>query len=418
MKSESFDQKTLTFGLKNFGYSTAEAIADIIDNSIEANAKNIEILFWEGTPAPWIAVIDDGEGMSKIELENAIKIKKKQNTNTNSVKLSKFGFGLKTASFSQCAKIIIITKKNNQTNFKVLKSNLITEDVGLISIFKKFKYIEKKFNERCARSGTIIIWENLDDNITGKNINTNRPHAIFYEKGKIFSEHAATHFHHFFDKIKIYYNGIPLAKWDPFNENLKNLKIFDKKKIKVGDYYITIQGYVYPKEDDFDNIELYEKIAGPVGWFDSQGIYLYRENRLLTHGGWFGLRLNGSNPWQKETRFEKCRITLHYDSRLDHYFRPNIQKNTSEIPALIRHQVAMYCDEVRSFCLKKKSRKASTIDLIEESEGILNQGDNGKIELNLNHPNIDILINKNLSPKKREFILSQISKEIKKINNA
>ena len=44
MKSETFDQKTLTHGLKNFGYSTAEAIADIIDNSIEANAKNIEIL--------------------------------------------------------------------------------------------------------------------------------------------------------------------------------------------------------------------------------------------------------------------------------------------------------------------------------------------------------------------------------------
>ena len=77
MKSESFDQKTLTHGLKNFGYSTAEAIADIIDNSIEANAKNIEILFWEGIPAPWIAVIDDGDGMSKVELENAIKIKKK-----------------------------------------------------------------------------------------------------------------------------------------------------------------------------------------------------------------------------------------------------------------------------------------------------------------------------------------------------
>ena len=56
--------------------------------------------------------------------------------------------------------------------------------------------------------------------------------------------------------------------------------------------------------------------------------------------------------------------------------------------------------------------------MIEESEGMLNQGDNGKTELNLNHPNIDILINKNLSPKKREFILSQISKEIKKINNA
>lgn len=89
------DAKTLFYGLQNMGYSPADSIADIIDNSIEAKAKNIDILFWEGSSNPVVAIIDDGIGMDYAELENALKIKKDTSSNA---KLSKFGFGLKTAS--------------------------------------------------------------------------------------------------------------------------------------------------------------------------------------------------------------------------------------------------------------------------------------------------------------------------------
>ena len=82
--------------------------------------------------------------------------------------------------------------------------------------------------------------------------------------------------------------------------------------------------------------DLYEKLGGPLGWFNSQGIYLYREKRLLTHGGWFGLRNGGSNPWQLETKYERCRVTINYDSKLDEYFKPNIQKNKSEILKIVQ----------------------------------------------------------------------------------
>jgi len=414
MSSNVFDTPSLAYGLKNFGYSTSEALADLIDNSIEANAKNIEIIFWEGSSEPWVAVIDDGNGMSKEELDNALKIKKTQNLNNNNIKLSKFGFGLKTASFSQCSQLTIITKKNNQTNFKSIDSSLKFKETNMISLLKKFPFIEKKFKERCSNSGTVVIWEGLHDNLTGKNSGIKRSHAIFYEKGKNFSEHASTHFHNFLDKVNIYFNEMLIKNWDPFNDNLKNLQIFDEKKIRLGDYFINIKGYIYPKEEDFENIEIYEKVSGPYGWFDSQGIYLYREKRLLSHGGWFGLRLGGSNPWQKETKYERCRITLHYDSQLDSYFKPNVQKTKSEIPPSIRHEVATYCEVVRKESLQKRVRENKTIELIDETDNLLIQNEDGKFEININHPNIETLLSKNLSLNKKEFILSQISKEIKK----
>ena len=415
MSSESFHAISLTHGLKNFGYTTAEAIADLIDNSIEANAKNIEIIFWEGSTNPYVAIIDDGLGMLKDDLENAIKIKKTINTSSNNIKLSKFGFGLKTASFSQCSKLTIITKKNDQTNFKTIDSNLQTSETNLLSLLKKFPYIEKRFNKICSNSGTVVIWENLHDNLTGKNSGIKRSHAIFYEKGKLFSEHASTHFHNFLDKVKIYFNETPIKNWDPFNENLKNLKIFEEKKIKLGDFYVTVKGYIYPKEEDFENIEIYEKVSGPNGWFNSQGIYLYREKRLLNHGGWFGLRAGGSNPWQKENKYERCRITVNYDYQLDTYFKPNVQKTRSEIPPIIRGELADYCEMVRKASLEKKIKDYKLIELTDSTEDLLVKNKDGKFEINLNHSNIQKLLNKNLSSSNKEFIFSQLSKEIKKI---
>ena len=410
------DAKTLFYGLQNMGYSPADSIADIIDNSIEAKAKNIDILFWEGSSNPVVAIIDDGIGMDYAELENALKIKKDTSPNA---KLSKFGFGLKTASFSQCEILTIITKKKNQTNFKCINAKLEPVETNLLTIFKKFKFVEKKFQEKCPTSGTVIIWENLSNNITGKNSGIKRTHSIFFEVGQRVTEHAATHFHNFMDDIKIFFNSREIKKWDPFNAEINSLKIFDEKKFKLDNYYVTVKGYVYPKEDEFFDNELYETLGGPLGWFNSQGIYLYREKRLLTHGGWFGLRIGGSNPWQLESKYQRCRITINYDSELDEYFKPNIQKNKSEIPPIIRHDITRYCDEVRKFCNEKRSSgPLQSNDINEDIDDLLIKNGDSKYSLNTNHSNIQLLINKNISSNKKEYILDQINKQIKKIQDA
>ena len=54
---------TMMESLRNIGYSVETAVADIIDNSITANAKRIEVRFSWNNESPWLAVIDDGHGM-------------------------------------------------------------------------------------------------------------------------------------------------------------------------------------------------------------------------------------------------------------------------------------------------------------------------------------------------------------------
>ena len=101
------------------GYSLESAVADIVDNSISASAKNIWIHFdWQGSQTCFL-IKDDGNGMDNNELIQAMRPGSKNPLDDRSNKdLGSFGLGLKTASFSQCRKLTVISKKqNDETNF-------------------------------------------------------------------------------------------------------------------------------------------------------------------------------------------------------------------------------------------------------------------------------------------------------------
>ena len=80
------------------GYSIETAIADIVDNSISAGAKNIWVNFeWFGSET-WISVKDDGCGMDNDELIQAMRPGSKNPLEDRGSKdLGRVGLGLKTA---------------------------------------------------------------------------------------------------------------------------------------------------------------------------------------------------------------------------------------------------------------------------------------------------------------------------------
>src|SRR5215813_9619737 len=90
------------------GYSIETAVADIIDNSVSALAKNVWVTFdWKGAET-WLAIKDDGRGMNNDELIQAMRPGSKNPRDIRSAKdLGRFGLGLKTASFSQCRRLSV-----------------------------------------------------------------------------------------------------------------------------------------------------------------------------------------------------------------------------------------------------------------------------------------------------------------------
>ena len=94
------------------GYNLETAIADIIDNSISANARNIYInRIWRGGQSI-ITIKDDGDGMNSNEIIQAMRPGAKNPLSDRSENdLGRFGLGLKTASFSQCCKLSVLSKR-------------------------------------------------------------------------------------------------------------------------------------------------------------------------------------------------------------------------------------------------------------------------------------------------------------------
>ena len=156
-----------------FGYSMETAVADIIDNSITAKAKKIDIRFAWDSGNPWLAIIDDGYVMTEDKLVIAMQLgSKNPKLERTRDDLGRFGIGLKTASLSQCRHLSVISKKNacvtgydydldnfnNVENGKwsvgIIEDDDITDNPILSSLFNE--HLEQ------SDSGTIVLWEILD----------------------------------------------------------------------------------------------------------------------------------------------------------------------------------------------------------------------------------------------------------------
>lgn len=103
--------------MRSVGYDLRTAIADIIDNSIAANAHHISIRFFNSSEEPYIAIIDDGDGMDYETALHAMKLGSNDPTKERKNEdLGRFGLGLKTASLSQARSLLLITKKMRYQN--------------------------------------------------------------------------------------------------------------------------------------------------------------------------------------------------------------------------------------------------------------------------------------------------------------
>lgn len=411
----SYDKKSFSEGLKNIYYTPMSAVADLIDNSIDAKAKNIDIYFWNGK-TPYVAIIDDGEGMSSKGLEYALDIKQNE-TKQNKLSLGKFGWGLKTATFSQAKLLTVITQKNNQLISKSMNDNFDKIEEGKNSIFKKFQNIEQYTKKRFSNSGTAIIWSDLGDQILGRDItkNNKRSHGVFYKIGNNIAEYISMCFHNYLKDTNIYFNGEKIKKINPFFE-VEGLKKFEPIEIPINDSRIIIEGVLYPKQEDMDE-DLYENLSCIDGWNQSQGIYIYRENRLIDFGGWFDLNKSGRSTWKNEEKFNRCRIALKYDSTLDNVFKPNVQKSRTQIPNFLRHKIAEYCDTIRKECIlrtrniAKNNETESNLD--SNNERVIKRDENKNLFIDYSHPLVDEFINKTVGRNRKQFLLEKILKDLK-----
>lgn len=221
------DPAILITGLRDTGYELNTALADVIDNSVDANASIIDIairLMMDGTPI--VTIADNGCGMTKGELLDGMKYGSSSTRNKPATRLGKFGLGLKTASTAFCKRLSVISKANKTDPFYMATWDLdkvAMENAWEIEITEESE-IDKKYlvllsNIAKEGHGTLVIWEKIDRLSESRTMTQKLMDKICSS----FKEYATMIFHKFLDEnctsvknITMRLNNEKLEPWDPF----------------------------------------------------------------------------------------------------------------------------------------------------------------------------------------------------------
>lgn len=342
--------------MRAYGYSLHAALADLIDNSITADAMNVWIrLEWHGDDS-WIAVEDDGEGMDEATLRDAMRLGSRNPMLDREPRdLGRFGLGLKSASLSQCRRLTVASrKKRSEAHIRRWDLDYLAqhEEQGW-SLLKTpaLGSAERLCQRSGSASGTVVLWERMD-RLTGNAKTVDRKaQDHFNEQVVRAGEWLRMTFHRYLapiskrSKLRIHLQGEPLSGWDPFLEHHEATQPFPQEPLRLPSGRVDIKGFVLPHKDRLGD-NLHKEASGPGGWNAQQGFYVYRNERLIVAGDWLGLGVE--RPWTKEEHYKLARIRLDLPNTMDHLWHLDVKKSSVSPPHEVRERLKIVADEVRT----------------------------------------------------------------------
>ncbi len=339
--------------LRAMGYTIQTAIADLLDNCIAAQAKNIWVNFDWKLQSSTISILDDGCGMTNEELIEAMRPSTKNpNELRDSKDLGRFGLGLKTASFSQCRQLTVASKKTHDISYWAWDLDYIkqTKSWDLINLKPQEHFIIQL--DKLA-TGTLVVWEKLDRVVSQKkNIDEEKSKANYYALAETVKKHLAMVFHRYIEgkKIKIFFNNREIESWDPFIKGNSYSQITEDC-LQYGT--VKVKGYVLPHKSKLTEEE-YKKAEGIHGWNAQQGFYIYRNERLLVAGDWLGM-------FRKEDHYKLARIMVDLPNTTDDAWQLDIKKSVAIPPQEIKEQLRAIAGRVRTQAVEVFRHKGKTI---------------------------------------------------------
>jgi hypothetical protein len=348
------------------GYTLSTAMSDLVDNSIAAGATRVEILMETNKPALRMYVADNGKGMSPDDLTLNMRFPSADMEDVRSSgDMGRFGLGLKTASFSQSRKFTVISRTADSHyegrcwDVEYLKKTdnwtLIIEPVNVAEKhIADFSATGKNFHsgDPGFSPNTLIVWEELYK--LRKFTKTSELNAELEE----LRSHLGLVFHRFIQngELEIRLNNLLIEPFDPFPLNNPGIQTMPEAFWKAGDSYIKFQGIILPKISEKGSAENGSAWTMPNRTLEElQGIYVYRNKRLINYGGWLRTVNKASN-----LQFGRIRIDI--SNRNDGEFQLNVAKSSIKIPFSLKRAMAEMISGVTTRAIREyRDRTASAV---------------------------------------------------------
>lgn len=356
------DPRRLVNILASVGHRLPSAVADIVDNALSKEATEIRIVM--GVPddghGRWMTITDNGTGMDARTLEEAMRIG--SGVQYDGEDLGKYGYGLKGASWSQTDSFSVVTRRKGEA------VHHLSWDKARMDSWKKQ---DGPLEEWVASAtdvgdhGTSIIWRDMRPPkrmLVIRGISPQTAELLEVER------HLALVFHRFLDgkvagrrKISIRVGDTLVKANNPVG--YENVTHYDLKSIRVttakGPARVRAQAFLLPSEQEVK--ELYgndskaaEQELDRIGLHghrnESQGIYVYRNNRLIQWGGWHGV-------WKtNDEKTKLARVVVDFGSELDDHFKVNISKQSAELSLQLLEEIRLLATTPRTDSKNKYKR--------------------------------------------------------------
>lgn len=338
--------------LRGVGYSLETAIADLVDNSIAAGARNAWLDFHFEGPNSWFTLLDDGRGMDADGLRLAMTVGGRSPLETRTAKdLGRFGMGLKTASFSQCRVLTVASRQaHGETSVRRWDLDYIARpEVNEWRLLLDAAEGSAPHLDVLQRlpSGTLVLWERMDRITAGLSVDRKGHNAFLAMVARV-EQHLAMVFHRYLEgsapRLRLHIGNTRIKPWDPFLLD-RQTPFSPIERISGPEGVVELQGFVLPHRDQLDP-ETFERAGGRDGWTSQQGFYVYRNDRMLVAGGWLGL--GEPRAWTREEPFRLARLAVSFTNAADADWSIDIKKSTARPPRAIRPRLTALAAAVRT----------------------------------------------------------------------
>jgi hypothetical protein len=312
------------------------AVADIIDNSIDAKARHVVVRLIARTDGKVDLVIwDDGCGMSSGRLKEAMRFGSSMEIESDMSRLGKFGLGLKLASLSQARELRVVSRSDRELSGRAWLETGIARGF-ICTVYEQrecLQLLRQVVPDRpLQRAGTVVWWSHLY-RVAQRSGDAQH---IAQRLLKRLKDHLALAFHRFLAKgkrkidieIEIFDQAqrsrglpAPLTPLDPFGYPVSGVEGFPTKLVPPDVYKnrMALVAHIWPPNSSAPEYKL------PGGVNGKQGFYFYRNDRLIQGGGWNGRR-------EAEPHLGLARIAIDLDPSVDVDVGLDVKKVTIELP--------------------------------------------------------------------------------------
>lgn len=366
--------RRLMESLRDIGYDLPSAVADLVDNSIDGDAEDVRVDVGHDLEGGWLRIADDGIGMTERQLEEAMRYGSSRPYRGHD--LGHFGLGLKTASLSQCRRLTVATRSSPRGPIRIRRWDL--DRVARTDSWQLERVLVREAPATLTDpltdgTGTVVLWER-PDRILGTRRPSGEAAARRLTAASVeIADHLAMVFHRFIagespgPPLRITVAGIELAPWDPFARSQPLTRALPVQTLPLdfagSRHDVMVQPFVLPSQHHFSSPAEHERAGGPARWNRQQGLYIYRNDRLIQSGGWNRLRTLDEHS-------KLARISLDIPAGAEAAFRINVSKMSVGLPEQIRPQLRVLVGGVVSVAQDSYRRRLAVVSDAPQDEAL------------------------------------------------